>query len=88
MSTVSPSMSAITLEKIQDKTALVGVVGLGYVGLPLIHAFIRGGLKCIGYDIDQKKIDSILDKISDSGYDSLTKKEKEYLFKVGKNKDK
>ena len=59
MSTVSPSMSAITLEKIQDKTALVGVVGLGYVGLPLIHAFIRGGLKCIGYDIDQKKIDSL-----------------------------
>ena len=59
MSTVSPSMSAITLEKIQDKTALVGVVGLGYVGLPLIHAFIRGGLNCIGYDIDQKKIDSL-----------------------------
>ena len=59
MSTMSPSMSAITLEKIQDKTALVGVVGLGYVGLPLIHAFIRGGLKCIGYDIDQKKIDSL-----------------------------
>ena len=59
MSTVSPSMSAIALEKIQDKTALVGVVGLGYVGLPLIHAFIRGGLKCIGYDIDQKKIDSL-----------------------------
>ena len=52
-------MSANTLEKIQDKTALVGVVGLGYVGLPLIHAFIRGGLKCIGYDIDQKKIDSL-----------------------------
>ena len=52
-------MSAITLEKIQDKTAVVGVVGLGYVGLPLIHAFIRGGLKCIGYDIDQKKIDSL-----------------------------
>ena len=59
MSTVSPAMSAITLAKIQDKTALVGVVGLGYVGLPLIHAFIRGGLKCIGYDIDQKKIDSL-----------------------------
>ena len=39
-------------------------------------------------NFDQKKIDSILDKISDSGYDSLTKKEKEYLFKVGKNEDK
>ena len=34
---------------------------------------------------DQKKIDEILDKISDSGYDSLTKSEKEYLFKVGKD---
>ena len=39
-------------------------------------------------NFDQKKIDSILDKISHSGYDSLTKKEKEYLFKVGKNQDK
>ncbi len=59
MSTVSPSPSQATLDKIQQKTALVGVVGLGYVGLPLIHAFIRGGLKCIGYDIDQSKIDSL-----------------------------
>ncbi len=39
-------------------------------------------------NFDQKRIDSILDKISDSGYDSLTKYEKDYLFKVGKNKDK
>ncbi len=59
MSTVSPSPSQATLDKIEQKTALVGVVGLGYVGLPLIHAFIRGGLKCIGYDIDQSKIDSL-----------------------------
>ena len=33
---------------------------------------------------NQKKIDLILDKISKSGYDSLTAKEKEYLFKAGK----
>ena len=33
----------------------------------------------------QKKIDLILDKISKSGYDSLTKKEKETLFKAGKS---
>jgi hypothetical protein len=32
----------------------------------------------------QKKIDAILDKISQSGYDSLTKEEKQYLFKAGK----
>ena len=35
-------------------------------------------------DIHQKKIDDILDKISKSGYDSLSKEEKEFLFKVGK----
>lgn len=37
-----------------------------------------------GERINQKKIDSILDKISNSGYDSLSKEEKEYLFKAGK----
>ena len=36
---------------------------------------------------NQDKIDEILDKISESGYDSLTKSEKEYLFKVGKDED-
>lgn len=35
-------------------------------------------------DITQKQIDDILDKISKSGYESLTKEEKEFLFKVGK----
>lgn len=35
-------------------------------------------------DINQKKIDDILDKISQSGYDSLTKEEKEFLFNSGK----
>ena len=33
----------------------------------------------------QQKIDSILDKIGKSGYDSLTKAEKDYLFKAGKD---
>jgi membrane associated rhomboid family serine protease len=37
-----------------------------------------------GKDITQKQIDEILDKIGRSGYDSLTKEEKEFLFKVGK----
>ncbi len=35
-------------------------------------------------DMNQKKIDDILDKISKSGYDSLSKEEKEFLFKAGK----
>jgi hypothetical protein len=36
-------------------------------------------------DKTQQQIDEILDKISKSGYDSLTQDEKEFLFKVGKN---
>ena len=36
--------------------------------------------------LNQNKIDSILDKISESGYESLSKQEKEYLFKAGKKK--
>ena len=39
-----------------------------------------------GSDFDQKKIDSILDKISESGYESLTKEEKNYLFKASNKK--
>ena len=34
--------------------------------------------------VNQKKIDAILDKIASSGYESLTKAEKEYLFRAGK----
>ena len=36
-------------------------------------------------DLDQQKIDAILDKISKSGYDSLSQKEKDFLFRAGKN---
>ncbi len=35
----------------------VAVIGLGYVGLPLVHAFWHGGLKVLGLDIDAKKVD-------------------------------
>ena len=44
---------------IANKTAKVGIVGLGYVGLPLIRAFIKAGFSTIGYDVDQKKVDSL-----------------------------
>ena len=40
-----------------------------------------------GSNFDQKKIDSILDKISESGYESLTKEEKNYLFKASNKKE-
>jgi len=52
---------AIALEKaISDKTAVVGVVGLGYVGLPLIRAFVTAGYRTMGFDVDQGKVDKLL----------------------------
>jgi UDP-N-acetyl-D-glucosamine dehydrogenase len=46
-------------KKIEDKKAVVGVVGLGYVGLPLLIEFVSGGFKSIGYDIDGNKVFSL-----------------------------
>lgn len=44
---------------IANKSARVGVVGLGYVGLPLIHTFIRAGYRTIGFDVDERKIEAL-----------------------------
>src|SRR5690349_9241125 len=54
-------LMAIALEQaIRDKTAVVGVVGLGYVGLPLIRAFVAAGYRTMGFDVDQSKVDKLL----------------------------
>jgi len=45
--------------KIQDGSAIIGVIGLGYVGLPLLHAFHSAGFRVIGFDVDPKKIDAL-----------------------------
>lgn len=45
------------LKKLKDKTAVIGIVGLGYVGLPLSLRYAETGYKVVGFDIDQKKID-------------------------------
>jgi len=47
------------LKKIQDDTALVGIIGLGYVGLPLALAFAGNGLDVLGFDIDDKKVEAL-----------------------------
>ena len=46
-------------EKIANQTARIGVVGLGYVGLPLTRAFVRAGFKTMGFDVDQTKVDKL-----------------------------
>lgn len=52
------------MERIRTKTAGVGVVGLGYVGLPLAVEFAKAGFKVTGIDVSQSKVDSINKGIS------------------------
>ena len=56
----SKSTVAGLKQRIDEGSAVVGVVGMGYVGLPLAKAFIDAGLRVIGFDIDQKKVEKIL----------------------------
>ncbi|MHC4719473.1 MAG: nucleotide sugar dehydrogenase [Planctomycetota bacterium] len=42
--------------KVKDKKAAVGVLGLGYVGLPLVREFASAGMKVVGFDIDKEKV--------------------------------
>jgi UDP-N-acetyl-D-glucosamine dehydrogenase len=45
--------------RVQDSTAQVGVVGMGYVGLPIALLFAKKGFQTTGFDIDPVKIDSL-----------------------------
>jgi UDP-N-acetyl-D-glucosamine dehydrogenase len=44
------------IQKINQKTAVIGIVGLGYVGLPLALEYALKGFNTIGFDIDERKI--------------------------------
>jgi UDP-N-acetyl-D-glucosamine dehydrogenase len=74
------------LKKINDKTFVVGVIGLGYVGLPLNLCFAEKSFRSIGFDIDKTKVDALnagtsyikhipserIRKAKDSGFFSAT----------------
>ncbi|MBL8823381.1 MAG: nucleotide sugar dehydrogenase [Planctomycetia bacterium] len=45
--------------RIDSRQALVGIIGLGYVGLPLAQAFTTGGYRVLGFDIDTRKVEKI-----------------------------
>ena len=47
------------LEKIASRTFTIGIIGLGYVGLPLMWTFHKHGMPVIGYDIDPAKVDHL-----------------------------
>ena len=57
----TPSLSGTTLKeeaitKLQSRTARVGIIGLGYVGLPLALLFVEEGFRVTEFDIDSSKI--------------------------------
>jgi UDP-N-acetyl-D-glucosamine dehydrogenase len=47
------------IERVNDRSVVIGIVGLGYVGIPLALAALRKGIKVIGFDIDQKRVDDL-----------------------------
>jgi UDP-N-acetyl-D-glucosamine dehydrogenase len=63
VSTSAPTASdnpARTLqERLESKTAVIAVVGLGYVGLPLVRALHESGYRVIGFDVDDAKVEQL-----------------------------
>ncbi len=54
------AINADLLKKLENKSATIGIVGLGYVGLPLLIRFAEEGYKVLGFDIDQDKTDALM----------------------------
>lgn len=52
-------MKDTLLQKIQDRTIIAGVVGLGYVGLPLAVEKAKAGFRTIGFDVQKEKVDLV-----------------------------
>ncbi|MEI7457155.1 MAG: NAD(P)-binding domain-containing protein [Nitrosomonadales bacterium] len=52
-------MKTNLIKNFQNKSAVIGIVGLGYVGLPLMLRYIEVGYKVIGFDIDKLKVDAL-----------------------------
>ena len=48
------------MKRIRNRQATVGIIGLGYVGLPLAQAFRRAGFNVVGFDIDPQKINALM----------------------------
>lgn len=69
------------LKKIENNSAVIGIIGLGYVGLPLALEYALKGFKTIGFDVDEKKI-----PILNSGKSYIKHIRKEKIQKVIKNR--
>ena len=73
-------MKELLLKKIGEKSIKVGVVGLGYVGLPLAVEKAKAGFVTVGFDIQKEKVDMVnrghnyIGDVVDSDLDDLVKK--------------
>ena len=47
------------IKKLDDRTALIGIIGLGYVGLPLLLRYVEAGYRVLGFDIDVDKVEKL-----------------------------
>jgi UDP-N-acetyl-D-glucosamine dehydrogenase len=54
---IDQSMKSQLMQRIESRNAVIGVIGLGYVGLPLAVEFARAGFHVIGYDVSQRVVD-------------------------------
>jgi UDP-N-acetyl-D-glucosamine dehydrogenase len=70
------------LAKIENRTACIGVVGLGYVGLPLALEFAKVGFKVIGYDVSDRVVKALMS--GKSHIQDVTSAELASLVKSGK----
>lgn len=67
-----PDIYEAFTQKINSRTAIVGIIGLGYVGLPLMHSMCKSGINVIGFDTDISKVEklnkglSYLDTVKDA----------------------
>ncbi|MHB0971433.1 MAG: nucleotide sugar dehydrogenase [Thermoanaerobaculia bacterium] len=57
--TETPTLDTL-LDRVASRTAHIGVIGLGYVGLPLALLFRESGFPVTGFDVDQKKVDALM----------------------------
>ncbi len=57
---IDQSMKQQLMQRINDRKAVVGVIGLGYVGLPLAVEFAKAGFHVIGYDVSQRVADLLM----------------------------
>jgi UDP-N-acetyl-D-glucosamine dehydrogenase len=78
-------MKDILLRRIEDRTATIGIIGLGYVGLPLAVEFAKGGFKVVGYDVSERVVKALMDgrsHIQDVPSSELAALVKRGLFKA------